>query len=57
MSSGWILLLTLLVGMALGIIIQFSTTIIEILRDPDRFEENAIRAAETSRSLRNRMGR
>ena len=57
MSHGWLLWLTLLIGMGLGVLIQFTTTILDVIRDPDAFEESAIRAAETARALRNRVGR
>lgn len=57
MSQGWLLLLALLVGMGLGISIQLFINVLDVIRDPDAFEESASRAAASARALRAKLGR
>lgn len=57
MSQGWLLLLSLLVGMGLGISIQLFINVLDVIRDPDAFEASASRAAASARALRAKLGR
>jgi len=57
MSQTYLLLIALLSGMGIGILIQMATFTREVLKDPDKFEQDAARLVATAREFNIRRGK